>query len=468
MTLAPPDRPERRGAQAQAPDAAPSAWAVPLQRIAVVRPRAGKAGSGAAFELERECDGLQLLAWARHQRSAKVTWIDAHTELLPDSAVVERLAMARAQVVLVSDDGSAPPKLAHLLEAIHRGCPRLWIVVAREGGLQGQRPTDIGPYHFLLTGDTGPAAQRILDHLETGAGDPTQISGLTWRDERGTPRSNPAWHVDATLPAGPQPAWDLRATQDPTRLALRTSLVCLPGCPTCHGAFGRTLRRRDEAAVQREFESLVRDQHAEHITVLDEVFDFEPMRAKRLLRAWVQTLRSLDREVQLHFAHGLRADRMDLELAALLRQAGLRAVDLPIGSASPRIQQELGRNLNLNDVEAGIRLLAQQGIRLRGVFGLGYEREDPRERERSIHFAQRSALHQVRFEPVGGKRHGNRWSERLWAQVRFYATPARQRAWRDWVTDRTETTWQPGIETWLGKLGRRLERRASPADTKPS
>ncbi len=453
MTLAPPDRPERRGPQG--PEATPNDWAPNRLRIAVVRQRnsSPKAARGSEREEEREWDGLQLLAWARHQRDGKATWIDAQTEWLPDRAIVERLVHARAQVVLVSDDGSQPKALERLLQAIHQGHPHAWLVVAREGGLQGQRPLDIGPYHFLLTGDTGPAAQRVLDHLETRAGDPAHISGLTWRGPDGALHSNPAWHSGATLPEGPPPAWDARHSGNERPYAIRTSRVCLPDCPTCHGAFGRTLRRREESAVQREFAALLRDHDAQHITVLDEVFDFEPERAKRILRGWVQALRSMDREVHLHFAHGLRADRMDLELAALLRQAGLRAVDLPIGSASTRIQQELGRNLSLPDVQSGIRLLAQQGIRLRGVFGLGYDREDPTERERSIAFAQRSDLHQVRFEPVGGKRHGNRWS--------------RHRTWKTWVTDRTETTWQPGFEAWVNKWTHALEKRANRSESSP-
>ena len=465
MTLAHPDRPERLGARSPHSEASPSAWARTLERVAVVLPNAPKSHHRGTTAWQREHDARALIAWARHKRSGRVDWIDGQGEALPPAAVVERLAMARAQAVLLSDDGAHPEGLRELLQAIARELPRMWILVAREGGLQGQMPQNIGPYHFLLTGDTGPALQQVLAHLETGHGDPLDISGLTWRDDKDQLRSNPAWHNGATLPAGPNPAWDVPTRGSQATRTLRTSLVCLPDCPTCHGAFGRTLRRRDEDQVVREYADLLRDgasdDAVERVVILDEVFDYLPDRAKRILRGMVQVARAQGREVELHFAHGLRGDRMDLELAGLLRQAGLRAVDLRIESASPRIQQELGRNLDLHALEKGIELLAHQGIRLRGRFGLGFEREDPRERERSIAFARRSALHQVRFEPVGGKRHGNRWSNRLWAGVRFYADPKRTQVWRDWVTERSTTTWQPGLEAFWDRLGGRVSERLS-------
>ena len=188
------------------------------------------------------------------------------------------------------------------------------------------------------------------------------------------------------------------------------------------------------ASVLSEIEYLVCTKNAEHIDILDEVFDFEPERAKAILRGIV----ALDSDVELRFPSGLRGDRLDSELARLLRQAGLKSVHLNIASASPRVQRLLGTNLDLPALEAGIQHLADQGIRACGHFAFGFDREDPKERERSIEFARRSALHTVKFHAEGPRRHGNRWSQRLAASARFYAGRERPRVWTAWFTDRGE------------------------------
>ncbi|MEZ6021763.1 MAG: hypothetical protein R3F17_17220 [Planctomycetota bacterium] len=428
MTLAHPDRYATldRGVPAR------------VRRVAILRPRI--AGEGPA--MVGTFQALDLAAWARQGANRKVYLVDAHAEPLSEGAIIERLAASNPDAIVVCDDGERPAgELGPLLAAVHRGLPLSLLIVAREQGLEGHLPADIGSYHFLLTGDTGEGLRALLQHIETGRREPARISGLVWRDADGHIQGNPAWHVGSDLPASPLPAWDLMPRGFDGTFALRTARICQSDCPTCHGAFGRTLRRRVIADVLHETQLLASGYGLSRLAVLDEAFDLDPRRAKALLRGWI----GQSHRFELEFPRGLRGDRIDRELAQLLRAAGCKAVHLPIGSASPRLQQSLGTNLDLESLERGIAHLAAEGIHVTGRFGFGFEREDPKERARSVEFARRCALHAVEFAPIGARRHGNTWSARLAAHLRFATAPERAGAWRKLLADRNESSWQPAL-----------------------
>ncbi|MEZ5975514.1 MAG: hypothetical protein R3E96_11940 [Planctomycetota bacterium] len=242
MTLAHPDRYATldRGVPAR------------VRRVAILRPPI--AGEGPA--MVGTFQALDLAAWARQGANRKVYLVDAHAEPLSEAAIIERLAASNPDAIVVCDAGERPAgELGPLLAAVHRGLPLSLLIVAREQGLEGHLPADIGSYHFLLTGDTGEGLRALLQHIETGRREPARISGLVWRDADGHIQGNPAWHVGSDLPASPLPAWDLMPRGFDGTFALRTAH--LPGgCPTCHGAFGRTLRRRVIADVLHETQLL--------------------------------------------------------------------------------------------------------------------------------------------------------------------------------------------------------------------
>ena len=447
MTLAHPDR-------FLVPSATPA-----LSRVCVLRPNQGRRNPPE----EDLRNALSMAAWAREAEGRSVYWVDAQDARLSLAGATERCLQAQPDAVVVAAGVMHPEKLRWQLESLHQALPNSLLIVAKEQGLAGLPAEDLGHYHFLLCGDTQAGLAQLLDlAIRRDPQAARSLSGLTWRDQEGNLQHNPAWHADSALPEGPVPAWDLLGQTGQTRFPVRTSKVCPPDCPTCHGAFGRTLRRRKPESVLAECQTLVQEFGATGITIMDEVFDFEPEHCQAILEGLAQ----MPQPLELRFANGLRGDRIEPAMAQLLRRAGLKSVHLPIGSASPRIQQMLGKNLDMPGLELGIQNLASEGIRVRGHFAFGYDREDPRERERSIEFARRSSLHSVRFEPVGKARHGNRWSDRLAAGARFYAGRERHAAWKSWFEDRGESTWQPaaqhGFEAaqqWIAEVGCRLRLR---------
>ncbi|HPF14017.1 MAG TPA: hypothetical protein PLJ12_07090, partial [Planctomycetota bacterium] len=326
----------------------------PIGRVTVVC----RTARSSADALQARFEAAELAGYARQAPQTQVHLLPSPAQAIGLAARIERLALTAPDVVVVPDAGQPSASTQRLLQAIAKGLPQALLVYAREDGLEGQAAQALGSYHYLLTGDTGPGLVALLGHLAGSGGDPTQLAGLVWRDAQGELHTNPAWHSGSDLPEGPLPAWDLLADSTGSTLAIRTSRACAADCPTCHGAFGRTLRGRRLENVDREVRTLHDRFRPRTIAILDRVFDFDPGRAKALLRGWI----GMRLGVTWSFPHGLRGDRIDSELAQLLRQAGVKAVHLPIGSASPRIQQLLGSNLDLAGLERGIQHLADEGI----------------------------------------------------------------------------------------------------------
>ena len=439
MTLAPPDRASEANASS----------GLPARKVCVVRPNVARPEAGANIPLE----ALSLAGWARHQSPRNVRLIDAAEGRLSLEATCERLVHAAPDVIVISDLGENDADLLPILEAISSRLPECVRVLARQGARPHQTGDDLPPVQFLLTGDVGPGLQKVLTQLDLGTRDFASIPGLSWRTWQGDWKSTPPWHASANLPDSPAPAWDLihHEGQD-LRAALRTSRVCPPDCPTCFGAYGRTIRRRSTTEALNEARLLVLTYGVRHLSIVDEVFDFEPSRAKEFLRGLI----ALNANLTLYLPAGLRGDRIDPELASLLRQAGLRSCHIEIGSATPRIQQQLGSNLDLPALRKGIEALATQGIRVHGHFGLGYELEDPRQRERTITFAKNSGLHSASFKNQGSGHQGP--ISRRWVTARFYCNRERMGAWRLWAKDRYETHVEPTLQTWVQKAKGRLQR----------
>ncbi|MCA9000468.1 MAG: radical SAM protein [Planctomycetes bacterium] len=441
MTLAPPDRNHEANAS----------FGLPARKVCVLHP------SGVGSRAQPPHEALSLAAWARHQSQRAVRFLDADRSELGTEATCERLVLAAPDVIVICGQGSDWHPLRTILDAVASRLPECVRILALPGGRAQFEASDAPPVQFVLSGDAGPGLKGVLEQLDLGTRDFGHIPGLGWRTWQGEWHFTPAFHASSDLCAAPLPAWDLlEESEQNQRASLRTARICPPDCPTCHGAFGRTIRRRPVADVLAEARHLVERRGVKQITIVDEVFDFEPTRAKEILRGLI----ALHADLELRLPAGLRGDRIDSELARLLRHAGLRACHIAIGSATPRIQRELGSNLDLTALRRGIQALAHEGIRVHGRFGLGFELEDPNQRERTVQFALNSELFSASFEDHGSGHCGPLRTG--WTTVRFYVHKGRLNAWRTWAKDRYTAGVKPKVASWTKQAKAQL-RRLRPA-----
>ncbi|OGQ93771.1 MAG: hypothetical protein A2284_05720 [Deltaproteobacteria bacterium RIFOXYA12_FULL_61_11] len=157
---------------------------------------------------------------------------------------------------------------------------------------------------------------------------------------------------------------------------LMTTRGCPCACAYCHQLFGRKVRRRSAGHLLAELTSLRQEHGIEDIVLLDDAFNLDLGEAKHVLA----TVAKAKLGLRLYFPNGLRGDRVDEELLDLLVAAGTVEVVYALETASPRLQELLGKRLNLEAVQRTIERSAARGLIVGTFFMLGF----PGEREEEL------------------------------------------------------------------------------------
>jgi len=243
--------------------------------------------------------------------------------------------------------------------------------------------------------------------------DPTRVPGTVWqRDGKAVlaPKRTPI----ADLDSSPLPAYDLidfdEYAAKPTMTSylsqgryanLFTSRGCPYRCCYCHSIFDKKVRFRSVSSLIEEVRLLADDHGVREFHVVDDIFNIDK---QRVLEFAEQVLK-LTHPIRLAFPNGLRADLIDADVVEAMRAAGTFFVRYALETASPRLQQAIGKNLRLAQAYDAIEMTAAAGIFV-GVFNmLGFPDETEPEMLETVHRAsQTSAIfsHYFQVTPYPG------------------------------------------------------------------
>jgi len=302
--------------------------------------------------------------------------------------------------------------------------------IGERSGPDGDRPLTLlgGPY---ATSSPGPALERAagdLDALLVGEGElalPALLDRLVEKGRDDPPAlfdRDEGWCVDgageASRPAGrvadldsiPFPAWDLlppleRYAEQPNwngmlkgrpYMTVLTSRGCPYHCSYCHRFFGRQVRLRSPENVVREIGLLQAEHGVREIHITDDIFNIDRKRAKAICDG----IHALDGRVHIAFPNGIRGDLLDRELLEKLARAGTYKINFGVETATPRLQEEIGKRLDLGKLEQAVRLTRRLGMIPIGFFMLGFPGESREEMQQTIRFAVRSDLLGAKFFQV--------------------------------------------------------------------
>ena len=280
---------------------------------------------------------------------------------------------------------------ARWLKQAHPG-----IVVVMGGAHPSAAPEDClsdGAADYVVVGEGEIALAQLLDALDSGR-DPVSIPGI-WAVRNGTVvRNVPAPTPD--IEALPTPAYDLLDLEKYFRLdtpwhfpkssrvvQMITSRGCPYRCSYCHSIHGKKYRGLDPDKVLGQIEWLARSHGVEEFLIVDDIFNFELERAKRICRGIV------DRRLKVHlqFPNGLRGDRLDEELMALMAKAGTHFISIAIETASERYQKLIRKNLKVEKALEAAGWARRYGIEVCGFFMIGFPNETLEEAQRTIRLA---------------------------------------------------------------------------------
>lgn len=211
---------------------------------------------------------------------------------------------------------------------------------------------------------------------------------------------NPERDIVEDLDSLPFPAWEKIDLETYRRyssfsilgrrnyMSLFTSRACPYGCVYCHNIFGHKYRQRSAAGVLEEIRTIHSRYGISDFDILDDAFNLNRRRVEDICNGLIAD----GPKVRLAFPNGLRSDLLDDELLEIMRGAGTTYISFAIESASPRMQKNINKNLDLEKAERAIRKSASLGIFCNGFFMIGFPGETEEEMRHTLRFAIRSPL----------------------------------------------------------------------------
>ncbi len=353
--------------------------------------------------------GLGYIAGAlRRKRGDRVEILDARLERLDPVAVAGRIRDFAPHVVGITSAHADRKEALGAATVAKRAAPGVFVVIggpfpsAAGETVLGHRDVDAA-----VIGEGEETIVEMLDTVDGGGRDFSGVAGMCFRDDGGARFTGPRRPIESLDEL--EPAWDLidppryfgrlrKSTMDRTRFDRRAvSIFTSRGCPYtcifCHNVFGRRFRARSAAAVVEEIRMLRERYGAREIEFLDDCFNLRRRRAMEVF----EDLTSGPAGMHYSFPNGLRADEMDEEMLDLFAAAGVRRIAYAVESASPRLQERIGKRLDIGRAMDAIASTARRGIVTSGFFIMGFPTETLEEMHRTVDFALHSDLHIAEF-----------------------------------------------------------------------
>ena len=350
--------------------------------------------------------GVAYLAAVARQAGAKVEIFDTTFVRRPLAVLRQKLQTIRYDAVGISVMTSMLAAVQQIAALIDEVSPQTTVIAG-------------GPHATVEPGQT--LALRGVDAVASGEAeeswrrlieadlDFTEVPGFSYLRDGEVISTGPTPLVE-DIDTISYPAWDLLPMPqyldlwyqlDAVAYRLRgTSVIAARGCPydcsycqpTLRKLFGRRLRYRSPDNIIGELDELKRRYDIGGIMWLDDTFG--------LNRTWLSELCQglVDWDAGLVWGCNLRADIVEHQTLAMMKQAGLRIVHLGIESATKRVLDEVyNKGITVEQVREAVHTAKELGLCVRGYFMLGAPGESEQEVRDSIRLANELPLDDVTF-----------------------------------------------------------------------
>lgn len=347
--------------------------------------------------------GLLYVAGALRASFPEVTLrvVDMGLEGLEAEGLVPILEDFRPDLVGLGAMSCEAPLLHRVAAVVRRVRPGAWVVVGGAHATAAPAAVIRDPnVDVVVRGEAEETVVELVATLDRPAR-LADVAGLTLRDPDGAPRHTPDRPPILDLDRSPGPAWDLvdlRAyggipnwngiRKAPFHAPVVSSRGCPYRCVFCHHFFGRTVRFRSPESVLAELRMLHDRYGVREFHFVDDVFNVDAARAGRICDGILAS----GMKVALAFPNGLRADLLTPELVRKLEQAGTYKIHFGFETSSPRLQREIGKDLDVERALAAFRLVSRTRIIAGAYFMLGLPTETEEEARGTIECAARSDL----------------------------------------------------------------------------
>ena len=251
-----------------------------------------------------------------------------------------------------------------------------------------------GAVDFVIVGEGEIALAQLLEAIKTD-GETHQIPGVWSLTGEGQLKANGRAPVP-DIESLPRPAYDLldleryfqldspwHFPKSPRAVQFITERGCPYQCSYCHDIHTKKFRALPAEAVLDQMEWLVRDFGVREFMIVDDIFNFNLDRAKAICRG------IMDRKLNVHlqFPNGVRGDRFDEDLIALMKQAGTHYMAIAIETVSAKFQKLVRKNLKIDRATQSLTWARKNNIEVSGFFMIGFPGETREEVRQTLDFA---------------------------------------------------------------------------------
>jgi anaerobic magnesium-protoporphyrin IX monomethyl ester cyclase len=217
------------------------------------------------------------------------------------------------------------------------------------------------------------------------------IPGLIWRGKKGF---TPTFFIE-DLDSLPFPDYTLEGLGRLERYPLLTSRGCPFNCLFCSAGrvSGKKWRSRGPSLIIRELKHAKSFYGATSFHIMDDNFTLNVDRAKRFCRMLLRERINLPWECN----NGIRADRLDEELVALMKKSGCREIAFGVESGDPEVFARINKGEKLEDIERAVALVKRYRIKVQGFFIIGLPGATLDSEYKSIAFAKKMGLDSAGF-----------------------------------------------------------------------
>jgi anaerobic magnesium-protoporphyrin IX monomethyl ester cyclase len=219
------------------------------------------------------------------------------------------------------------------------------------------------------------------------------IDGLIFRNTDGISIMNKARAIKNTIESLPLPAYDLFKMNRYPNYRILTSRGCPYKCSFCSSAdvWQFKWQKRKPQSIIDEIKFLIEHYGRKTFFFNDDTFNMSSQRAEDICDLLISN------DLKILWTTPFRADRVDEKLAVKMKLAGCYNVAIGIESADNGLLALMDKQITIEQITEGIKILRNAGIEVLGQFVIGIPGETPQTFEKTLQYALNSELDFVLF-----------------------------------------------------------------------
>jgi anaerobic magnesium-protoporphyrin IX monomethyl ester cyclase len=349
---------------------------------------------------------LCLAAYVRDRYAVELRLLNQRAEDFSEDEIVRKVVDFDADIVGFSVITTSSGSLHDLVEKTRRALPKALIA------LGGPHPSS---FRERVLKDTeadvavvgeGERTFEAVVRARLEGQSMSGIPGLIWRAPDGQIVTNPgSMPLIEDLDSLPLPAFDLidlarygeLRSLSPIEKRRYIPFVTSRGCPYhcnyCHNIFGKRWRMQSSERIVDDVTYLTRKYGIRDVDFLDDIFNLDGRRVTEVC----QGIQRRDLKLRIATSNGVRTDLLTREVVDAFVDAGWYYSVFSLETGSPRLQELIGKRLNISKFLEGLHMSVRRGVFSYGLNMLGHPTETEAELHQTIDTMVGSETHIASF-----------------------------------------------------------------------